>query len=78
MKISQSTIDSVRAVSEQNQREYDERQAVYAAEARHAAGQAVMANKKIQLLMSLAVQVDERGLDAAVHCLTFHLRYPKD
>lgn len=47
------------------------------AEARHDAGQAVMGNKKLALLMALAVQVDERGLDAAVNCLTFHLRYPK-
>lgn len=79
MKISQETIDCVRCVSEQNHRDYLEQQAAAeATQARHDAGQAVMGNKKLALMMALAVQVDERGLDAAINCLTFHLRYPKD
>lgn len=48
------------------------------AQARHVAGQAVMVNKKLQMMLALAVQVDERGVDAALNCLTFHLRYPKE
>lgn len=47
-------------------------------QARHVAGQAVMINKKLQMMLALAVQVDERGLDAGINCLTFHLRYPKE
>lgn len=53
-------------------------EAEHPAQARHVAGQAVMANKKIQLLMSLAVQVDERGLDSAIACLVISARFPKE
>ena len=52
-------------------------EAEHPAQARHVAGQAVMGNKKIQLMMSLAVQVDERGLDAAIASLVVSARYPK-
>ena len=52
-------------------------EAEHPAQARHVAGQAVMGNKKIQLMMSLAVQVDERGLDAAITSLVVSARYPK-
>jgi len=78
MKISQDTIDCVRRVSEQNHKAYLEQQAAAeATQARHDAGQAVMGNKKIQLLMALAVQVDERGLDSAIACLVVSARFPK-
>lgn len=53
-------------------------QSQQAAEARHVAGQAVMSNKKIALLMSLAVQVDDRGLDSAIACLVVSARFPKE
>lgn len=50
---------------------------IAATETRHVAGQAVMANKKLALLMSLAVQVDERGLDSAIALLVVSARFPK-
>lgn len=81
MKISQDTIDCVRRVSEQNEREYREQQA--ASESNFIQGGNVsseppVGNKKLALLMALAVQVDERGLDAAIASLVVSARFPKE
>lgn len=32
---------------------------------------------RIQLLMHMALELDPRGLEAVIHCATFHRRYPK-
>lgn len=48
------------------------------AHARHIAGQAVMTRPKLAHLMHIAVDLDERGLDALINCAAFHRRYPKE
>lgn len=52
-------------------------EAEHPAQARHVAGQAVMARPKLAHLMHLAVDNDERGLDALIALAVHNNRYPK-
>lgn len=46
-------------------------------QARHVAGQAVMADPRIAHAMAIFCQLDSRGQEAMINCGVFHLRYPK-